>query len=243
MLAVPDQCPAENQTASPSFRSCATSLKSNNSKETLKAWDAHVAPVAAPGQTIDPVTKNIVDKGTPIVGETNELGENHTLNDDPEKQILAAGDKPGPEGVAAFNPGTTKEVLAGSDSEGSERKLVLQDPKRSSNTLNPRDVWLKASREGSELGKEIDVDLEARRGSSFYSEHEKDEHEKDEQEKDKPVTQVVDPNVVDWDGPDDPQNARNWSPALKKGNIAIMSAITFLTYDHPSANTRMNEAH
>ena len=38
-----------------------------------------------------------------------------------------------------------------------------------------------------------------------------------------------DPNVVWWDGPDDPQNPMNWSMALKWGNVAALSGITFIT--------------
>ena len=38
-----------------------------------------------------------------------------------------------------------------------------------------------------------------------------------------------DPNVVWWDGTNDPQNPMNWSTALKWGNIAALSGITFIT--------------
>ncbi|KAF2810286.1 MFS general substrate transporter [Mytilinidion resinicola] len=38
-----------------------------------------------------------------------------------------------------------------------------------------------------------------------------------------------DPNVVFWDGPDDPENPMNWPNSLKWGNIAILSSITFVT--------------
>jgi hypothetical protein len=43
------------------------------------------------------------------------------------------------------------------------------------------------------------------------------------------VQQETDPNVVNWDGPDDPENPLNWTPRKKWGNIAIVAAITFLT--------------
>ena len=39
----------------------------------------------------------------------------------------------------------------------------------------------------------------------------------------------VDPNIVFWDGDDDPANPLNWSTGLKWGNIAVLSAMTFLT--------------
>ncbi|KAH7124934.1 major facilitator superfamily domain-containing protein [Dactylonectria estremocensis] len=38
-----------------------------------------------------------------------------------------------------------------------------------------------------------------------------------------------DPNIVDWDGPNDPANPHNWSRARKGGTIALVSAITFVT--------------
>lgn len=36
--------------------------------------------------------------------------------------------------------------------------------------------------------------------------------------------------VVDWDGPNDPQNPMNWSPTRKWAIIALVSTITFNTY-------------
>ena len=37
-------------------------------------------------------------------------------------------------------------------------------------------------------------------------------------------------NVVFWDGPDDPENPVNWKESLKWGNVAAISAITFITW-------------
>lgn len=39
----------------------------------------------------------------------------------------------------------------------------------------------------------------------------------------------VDPNIVDFDGTDDPQNPMNWRSSKKWGMVALISAITFLT--------------
>ncbi|KAJ9131662.1 Major facilitator superfamily domain, general substrate transporter [Pleurostoma richardsiae] len=36
-------------------------------------------------------------------------------------------------------------------------------------------------------------------------------------------TAPVDPDIVDWDGPDDPANPRNWSKAYKMINVALVS--------------------
>lgn len=42
-------------------------------------------------------------------------------------------------------------------------------------------------------------------------------------------TEPDDPNVVWWDGPDDPKNPMNFSPKLKLLNIGLVSAICFVT--------------
>lgn len=50
----------------------------------------------------------------------------------------------------------------------------------------------------------------------------------------------VDPNIVDWTGPDDPEKPTNWSTGVKMGIVTIISSITFLTYaclTHPSFNS------
>ncbi|KAK1963933.1 major facilitator superfamily transporter [Colletotrichum sublineola] len=41
------------------------------------------------------------------------------------------------------------------------------------------------------------------------------------------VAEESDPNVVDWDGPDDPANPLNWSPLKKWANIVVLAVITF----------------
>ncbi|KAL2435320.1 hypothetical protein ABEF94_014931 [Exophiala dermatitidis] len=43
------------------------------------------------------------------------------------------------------------------------------------------------------------------------------------------VTVTADPNVVDWDGPDDPENPLNWSPRRKWSNILLLAVMTTLT--------------
>ncbi|GKT87573.1 major facilitator superfamily protein [Colletotrichum tofieldiae] len=44
---------------------------------------------------------------------------------------------------------------------------------------------------------------------------------------DKEVEQ--DPNIVDWDGPDDPENPQNWPMKMKWLNVATISMLTFVT--------------
>ena len=54
---------------------------------------------------------------------------------------------------------------------------------------------------------------------------------------DKDVTaieiQPIDPDLVDWDGPDDPENPLNWPAKRKYMNIALLSIITLLTFVAP----------
>lgn len=38
-----------------------------------------------------------------------------------------------------------------------------------------------------------------------------------------------DPNVVDWDGPDDPENPMNWTDNKKWLNVGILSVMTVVT--------------
>ena len=44
-----------------------------------------------------------------------------------------------------------------------------------------------------------------------------------------PATRDVDPNIVDWDGDDDPEKPLNWPSATKWRNIFTISALTLLT--------------
>lgn len=41
-----------------------------------------------------------------------------------------------------------------------------------------------------------------------------------------------DPNIVDWDGPDDPENPLNWTAKRKVTATVSIALITFLTYVH-----------
>lgn len=41
---------------------------------------------------------------------------------------------------------------------------------------------------------------------------------------------TIDPNIVDWDGPDDPDNPRNWSKGRKILNIALVSLSVLYSY-------------
>ncbi len=42
--------------------------------------------------------------------------------------------------------------------------------------------------------------------------------------------EIVDPNVVTWDGPDDPANPRNWSQRRKMLNVSLVSLSVLYSY-------------
>ena len=44
-----------------------------------------------------------------------------------------------------------------------------------------------------------------------------------------------DPNIVDWDGPDDPENPLNWPTSKKLSTLSMVSIITFLSWARQSA--------
>jgi hypothetical protein len=76
----------------------------------------------------------------------------------------------------------------------------------------------------SNFDKDIEKDAVSGRGSIISSRAESIIPNHD------PKSQTeVDPNIVDWDGPDDPENPMNWSTGRKWGAIAVVSGITFLT--------------
>lgn len=41
---------------------------------------------------------------------------------------------------------------------------------------------------------------------------------------------IDDPNIVDWDGPDDPANPYNWSNGRKMLNVALVSLSVLYSY-------------
>lgn len=38
-----------------------------------------------------------------------------------------------------------------------------------------------------------------------------------------------DPNIVDWDGPDDPENPQNWTQVRKRAFLLALTAVTWIT--------------
>ena len=114
-------------------------------------------------------------------------------------------------------PSTPEQLLSSTDPEKDASALPAatraSTPPGASSTYDDNEKKSSAS-----SSREEDVDLEAaHRGSSSS----KKVPETDQTE--------VDPNIVGWDGPDDPNNPYNWARKLKWGNVAVISSITFLT--------------
>jgi hypothetical protein len=58
-----------------------------------------------------------------------------------------------------------------------------------------------------------------------------DKSAKENRQREIVVVEETTTDLVDWDGPDDPENPQNWSPLHKWSTIALVSTITFVTYD------------
>ena len=89
------------------------------------------------------------------------------------------------------------------------------DPEKVSTSTIPAPEG-KGTPSSSNLEKEMDIEAG---------------HHSEDSEKQKPEANEtgVDPNIVDWEGPDDPKNPVNWSERLKWANVAVIASITFIT--------------
>ncbi|KAK4546145.1 hypothetical protein LTR36_002282 [Oleoguttula mirabilis] len=90
----------------------------------------------------------------------------------------------------------------------------------------PSNLGVVTAADDDRLDKEASIDPEKNVSSNASI-------ELGDPEKGPPTTtveqEVHDPNVVDWDGPDDPANPLNWSPGKKWANIGVLSLLTLLT--------------
>ncbi|KAK3633963.1 hypothetical protein LTR56_015573 [Elasticomyces elasticus] len=95
----------------------------------------------------------------------------------------------------------------------------------------------------SNAGVESDAEAAAARRKEYNVEPRKDKElsspssinePEGDVEKAQPTTtaeeqELLDPNIVDFDGPDDPENPLNFTPTVKWVNITVLSALTLLT--------------
>ena len=50
-----------------------------------------------------------------------------------------------------------------------------------------------------------------------------------------------DPNIVDWDGPNDPENPLNWPESRKTINLLLLSVLTIISYVPRSFQTYFSD--
>jgi hypothetical protein len=72
-------------------------------------------------------------------------------------------------------------------------------------------------------------ELKSRQSIAFHQTHKEEATTDVEKGKEEGSADEDDPNVVGWDGPDDPLNPMNFSTWLKIGNTTLVSAICFVT--------------
>ncbi|KAL8950940.1 MAG: hypothetical protein Q9222_003062 [Ikaeria aurantiellina] len=85
----------------------------------------------------------------------------------------------------------------------------------------------------TERGRDTGVDNHPSPSTNGHIDPERDDVEKGQGSSPSSVKEQQpeppDPNLVDWDGPEDPEKPTNWAAGRKYGIIAIVSSITFLT--------------
>ncbi|KAM3414760.1 hypothetical protein BST61_g9911 [Cercospora zeina] len=98
----------------------------------------------------------------------------------------------------------------------SRSRRAERDPEKTKSTYSSDGSNQEKSEDKSDpqLVGALDKDLEIQ----LPSDQDGEEEEREE-----------DPNIVFWDGPDDPANPENWSVAVKWSQIALISALSFLT--------------
>lgn len=101
-------------------------------------------------------------------------------------------------------------------SHGEKQKVAREDRE----TANAAIAGGSSSPKNSDSGEKIG-DEEAGKTSSGYTESGNDHNAQD--------AEPPDPNIVGWDGPEDPHNPVNWKSGLKWSNVGTVSAITFIT--------------
>ena len=140
-----------------------------------------------------------------------------TITSEYDQQLPRAPDTTVPSTIEQSTFAEAETPLASTEPE--KETSVIAEPKTSSTppAASSTSDYNEPKSSASSI-REKDIDLEAAdRGSSSS--------------KKEPETQQteVDPNIVGWDGPDDPNNPYNWTGGLKWGNVAVISSITFLT--------------
>lgn len=127
-----------------------------------------------------------------------------------------------------MNDNNTKNIIELAAAEGHDADIPSN-----AGTLNENNSkqWA-TSPSPTEIGSthfEKDIEKEGAsttRTSPIPSLHEESRLERDVDPK---LETHVDPNIVGWDSPDDPENPLNWSNSRKWAAIGMVSCVTFIT--------------
>lgn len=183
---------------------------------------------ANPGQNLPSIYRSAPDATIPANSDQDRTTPNEVHRQHGQQnQHVPTDDDLAPSTIAQWVPpaplthsdGTAPEVSPSSDPEKATSSLpetatsTIPEVVHSAKTANTQ-----VSPASSDLEKEVDLEM----GHPKSSSSSKTEVEKTEQA-------VPDPNIVGWDGPDDPHNPMNWSAKLKWSNVAVVSSVTFLT--------------
>lgn len=91
----------------------------------------------------------------------------------------------------------------------------------------------RASSEQSESTKESnpkdETNVDAASPSALEANLPKTSSASDSNQENEKADESIDPNIVDWDGPNDPSNPMNWPKWKVKTHIFLISIITFVT--------------
>lgn len=120
-----------------------------------------------------------------------------------------------------------KQAIALEEGHDADIPSTLEDRTKSPTQTDP--VETTTSKNPDSLTKEASADGEKTtdRHSSLSSSPKNGERDVEKGQAEA-MTEPVDPNIVDWEGSDDPENPYNWPAKKKWWNIAILSMLTFL---------------
>lgn len=112
----------------------------------------------------------------------------------------------------------SKRESAKAPSVSSEKSKPASEPKAGSE--GSEDTKYSRSKDELVVDNEKTTDIEANiSGTRSKSSDDEEQEKADEND---------DPNIVDWDSPDDPANPMNWPAWKVKTHIFLVSAITFI---------------
>ena len=135
------------------------------------------------------------------------------------------------EALQASIPKTAPYCPQEEESSSDAKNLVVPTPEAAASSTHEAHFSTNAEKASSSAiplpnGKRTPTSSNSAQEVDLEAGHHSEDYDKKEPETDK---KEVNPNIVDWDGPDDPKNPMNWSEKLKWANVFVIASITFLT--------------